>query len=76
MADFSRVGKYLRNPRTQHFKENTFFKLVGVNNGGVFISEGIHVCGIQASMELALVLAGAYEPPEGRKERPTAWNGI
>ena len=19
---------------------------------------------------------GAYEPPEGRKERPTAWNGI
>ena len=20
--------------------------------------------------------SGAYEPPEGRKERPTAWNGI
>ena len=23
-----------------------------------------------------LVPPGAYEPPEGRKERPTAWNGI
>ena len=22
------------------------------------------------------IITGAYEPPEGRKERPTAWNGI
>ena len=22
------------------------------------------------------IISGAYEPPEGRKERPTTWNGI